>query len=66
MEIIVETNCKIYTFLKGGVTLILEKFDKNEVRAFSDRKSNGESISVIIFALSCVVLTKNVIFGSDV
>ena len=51
---------------KGGVTLILEKFIKNELRAFSGWKLNGESKSVIVFALSSVVLAKNVFFGSDV
>ena len=52
--------------LKGGVTLILEKFGENELRAFFGRKLNGESKSVIVFALSSVVLAKNVFFGSDV
>ena len=58
--------CIFDMLLKGGVTLILEKFGENELRAFFGRKLNGESKSVIVFALSSVVLAKNVFFGSDV
>ena len=45
---------------------MLEKFTKYELRAFSGWKLNGELKSVIVFALSSVVLAKNIFFSSDV